>query len=315
VVGSALAKDPSDRPDSAAGFAASLRAAVEGSGTLLRQAVSLYSEHFPTFLKVSLISYSPLLLVIAWLQLAETIFPIERLTPVIQAFFGPLIVFTMIAANLLAYAITSAATVPVVVQLMIAPLRPVRTRTAFAALARRWQAFAVTSLAVFGLILAGSALFLLPGVIIGICFALYAPVAVMEHGGVRKTLRRAFRLMRRSPATVLIITLLQFTLPVLVWIASIETDFVFRMDESYNPKQISFNLSVSEASVRYQLLNIFVTPLTAIMTALLYLKTRWAGGESLKGAIEEFDAIEIPASKWQARMRSRLLSTSSSTRN
>jgi hypothetical protein len=32
----------------------------------------------------------------------------------------------------------------------------------------------------------------------------------------------------------------------------------------------------------YQLLNVFVTPLTAIMASLLYVKTRKAGGESLR---------------------------------
>lgn len=54
-----------------------------------------------------------------------------------------------------------------------------------------------------------------------------------------------------------------------------------------------------------QLLSIVITPLTAIMIALLYLKTRHAGGESLKDATEQFDALEIPRSRWQARMRSR----------
>ena len=32
---------------------------------------------------------------------------------------------------------------------------------------------------------------------------------------------------------------------------------------------------------------------------------RQAGGESVKDAVEQFDALEIPRSRWQARMRSR----------
>jgi hypothetical protein len=48
-----------------------------------------------------------------------------------------------------------------------------------------------------------------------------------------------------------------------------------------------------------------IAPLTAIMTAQLYLKARQAGGEVLRDAIEQFEALEIPRSRWQARMRTR----------
>ena len=51
--------------------------------------------------------------------------------------------------------------------------------------------------------------------------------------------------------------------------------------------------------------NVLVTPLTAIMASLLYLKTRKAGGESLRDASDQFEALDIPQSKWQARMKTR----------
>jgi hypothetical protein len=41
------------------------------------------------------------------------------------------------------------------------------------------------------------------------------------------------------------------------------------------------------------------------MASLLYLKTRKAGGESLRDASEQFEALDIPRSKWQQRMKSR----------
>jgi serine/threonine protein kinase len=69
------------------------------------------------------------------------------------------------------------------------------------------------------------------------------------------------------------------------------------------PKQVGFNFSMSGPSALYQLLNVFVTPITAIMPSLLYLKTRKAGGESLRDASEQFDALDIPRSKWQQRMK------------
>lgn len=69
---SALAKDPAQRPQSAAGFASALRASSEGPTHLLRQAFALYSEHFPTVLKISLLGYAPFA-VLALLNLADFI--------------------------------------------------------------------------------------------------------------------------------------------------------------------------------------------------------------------------------------------------
>ena len=312
LVMSALAKNPAHRPESAAGFASALRASVEGSGTILRHAISLYSEQFPTFLKTSLIAYAPLIIILAILNLNENTVPWLKFSPESMMVIGPVLFICMIVASLLAFFIVVAATVPIVIQLIIAPLRPPRISAAFAALRRRWRTFTIASILVQLMILLGAALFVIPGVIIAIYYVLYAPVAVMENNGVLATLRRARKLMKRSWITVIVITLLQFALPVLVWKASVDSTFVLKFAEDYSPKEFSFGFSLSGRSSLYQLLNVFVTPLTAIMTSLLYLKTRQAGGESLRDAAEQFDALDIPKSSWQARMRSRH-STPSST--
>jgi serine/threonine protein kinase len=296
LVMAALAKNPVERPESAAGFAFALRASVEGSGSLLRQAVSLYSEHFPVFLKISLFAYAPLLALIVFINLNLAVSP----------FIGALLFLCMMVANLFAYFIVSAVTVPIVTQFIIAPLRPLQISTAFARLKRRWWMLSVTSVVVTTIILIGALLCTVLGILAAVRYVLYAPVVVMEDLGMRATLKRARSLMKRSWSTVLIITILQFALPVLVLYASIDSTFVFKLAEDYSPKEISFNFVISGRSSLYQLLNIFVTPLTTIMTALLYLKMRQAGGESLKDTAEEFEALDIPHSKWQARMRSRL---------
>ncbi len=54
-------------------------------------------------------------------------------------------------------------------------------------------------------------------------------------------------------------------------------------------------------------LQIFMTSLTAIIIALLYLKTRQAGGESLKDLLAKFEETEQPRKKWQERVRQRLI--------
>ncbi|HEX5833686.1 MAG TPA: hypothetical protein VFY34_07530 [Pyrinomonadaceae bacterium] len=93
------------------------------------------------------------------------------------------------------------------------------------------------------------------------------------------------------------------------------TDLTLQLNDDFSPKQFGFNFSMSAGSVFFQLLNVFVTPMTAIMASLLYLKTRKAGGESLRDASEQLEALDIPGSKWQVRMKSRWTNTHPPTSN
>jgi serine/threonine protein kinase len=54
-------------------------------------------------------------------------------------------------------------------------------------------------------------------------------------------------------------------------------------------------------------LQIVVTSFTAIIVALLYLKTRLAGGESLQDLLLKFEETDRPRTKWQERVRQRLI--------
>jgi hypothetical protein len=306
----ALAKDPADRPQTAAGFASALRAAGEGVGHLLRQAFALYSEHFPTFIKISLLGYAPLIVVLVLITVLDKLMT-PNASQIQLAFAGIITLVMMILAMLFAYFSVSAATVPVVVQLMIAPLRAVHLKHALIAVKRRWRVFAITSLIVMTSILIGSILFVVPGFILAVLFALFAPVSIMEQAGVRATLRRSRQLSKKALLSVVVITILQFALPILVWRMAIKTDFTLKLNDDFSPKYFGFNFSTSGDSILYQLLNVFVTPLTAIMISLLYMKTRKAGGESLQDASDRFDESNLPRSKWQAKMRTRRVRNSS----
>ena len=314
IIMSALAKDPSARPQRAAGFASALRASWEGTGSLLRHAFALYSEHFPTFFQISMLGCVPLFVVLAFAVFSDRLIDMSQMSGVQLLVYGAVLLGALVVSLLGAYFFVSAATVPVVVQLMVAPLRTVRIGTAFAALRKRWVIFAVTSLIVMSMIILGTVLFVVPGLIAAIVYCLYAPVAIMEQLGVRDTLRRSRTLTRRALSTVLIITFVEFTLPILVWRAAVTTDFTLRLNQDWSPKEFGFNVGMSGMSALYQLFNVLVTPLTAIMISLLYLKTRSAGGESLKDTSEQFEALDIPRSRWEARMRIRSSPTTSESR-
>jgi serine/threonine protein kinase len=305
VIMGALAKDPERRPETAAGFADALRAGSEGSGTLLRQAVVLYGERFPTFFRLSLLGHAPLVAAVVALFLVDGNPPWVKVGPDVMAWLGPALLFGMVAANFLAYDIVSAATVPIVVESIVAPLRRPRLRRAFAALGRRFWTFSLATLAVLGAVVGGTILLVLPGIVVLLAHTLYAAVAVMEGGSVRTVLRRARALARRSWPTVLVIAALQLALPILVWTASIRLSVTVKLGAGLWPQELGYGLASSGTSALYQLLNILVLPLASIMTALLYLKTRQAGGESLTDAAARFDALDAPRSRWQARMKSR----------
>ena len=299
LIMAALAKEPAQRPATAGGFASALRASAEGSGTLLRQAMALYSDRFPVMFKGSLVAYAPLIAIVLSLYAADTMK--LKFIPLLAA---QLLMFAMIAANLAAYFIVSAALAPLVAQSIVSPLQELKLATAWRALRRRWWTLAVTTAIVTASTFVGTLLFVAPGVLVATMHVLYAPVAVMENEGVIRTLRRARGLAWRSWSTVAIITVLQFALPVVVWMLSVDGSFELTLDDNWQLKQFGFGLSMSGTSGLYQLLNIFITPLTATMTALLYLKTRQAGGESLKAIVERVTRGEVVRSKWQARVHS-----------
>jgi serine/threonine protein kinase len=54
-------------------------------------------------------------------------------------------------------------------------------------------------------------------------------------------------------------------------------------------------------------IQIVVTSFTAIIVALLYLKTRQAGGETIQDLVTKFEDSEHPRKKWQERVRQRLI--------
>lgn len=306
VVMSALEKNPDDRPQTAFALASALRAQAEGIGALYRRSFALYSEYFPKFLKLSLIAHIPVVvttLSVIGLQFLEASQPrgwgIAKVATVVALV---IMVLLQIVAYFVAAAGISGMTAVIVTQLTAAPLRPVELRTAFAVLKRRWKPFLKTSFRVTVRIIIGYLLLIIPGLVTTIRYALYAPVVLIEGLEKKAAMRRARELASRSWRTIIIVSLLQFVIPLCV------SMLVGRISISFSGEGKPRTTSL-EHQIYQQLsglVNIVIVPLMSIVPALLYLKMRQLGGESLTDALAQIEEAEDRNSGWQQRMRTRV---------
>src|SRR5262249_31177354 len=297
-----LAKNPYDRPASAAGFASALRAYSEGSGTLLRRALSMYSEYFPKFVRLSIVVYSASALVsLIQFFLARNLFCSADSVrgQIWRAIFG----LSNFLLNFVASSIVVAVTIRLVTQLNLAPLKPLRVRSAFRSVKPRlWPLLKITMLiGCLSILLLGPGI--VPGAIFYINSALTAPVVIMEKLQGFAARRRSKLLVRRVRKTVIATIIIQYLIPAmfsLVFVLAVR-NFLKHVDESSKER-----LLIAMGPIISVALNVFLAPLIAVLSALLYLKARQAGGETLREALGEFEEEDIPKTRWQRRMRERL---------
>ncbi|MEW6125752.1 MAG: protein kinase [Acidobacteriota bacterium] len=301
LVLSALAKNPDERPQSAMAFADMLRTSAEGAGALFRRAVALYGEYFNKFFIVSLLVNIPGVILLG-LQVLSTIllrsYDVQhwKVITTESAFSLVKIVLSFFSTSVLA-----GVTVWLVTQLMLAPLRPIRIRKAFAAVKKKARPFFKTSAMVSLLSMLGLILCLVPGFILMTFYVLTLPVVMMENVSGRAAMRRSKELAKRSLGTVIFVVLIQFGIP-FIYSAVINSMIVTigktaQIDRIIQQRAIDiFRLPV----------DILLIPLVAIMTALLYLKMRQAGGENVNESLSRFEEEDAPQTKWQKRMRDRV---------
>jgi serine/threonine protein kinase len=299
VVMSALEKDPAARPQTAIALASAMRANADGLGTLYRRAFALYSEYFPEFLKLSLLAHTPtivVMLMMLGLSLAEP--QLGKVLTIIIAI--PLVLLT-IAAQFVTASTISGVTAIIVTQLAVAPMKPVRLRPAFAILRRRVKPFIKTGIGVSLRIVLGWILFIIPGLVMTARYLLWAPVVLMEGLEKKAARARARSLASRSWRTIIIAMCVQLLVPAIVG------SIIGALTGA--TKNQTHGLKVKVASHASGLINIFILPLLAIVPALLYLKMRQFGGETLNDVMAQLEELEGAGSKWRQRMRSRLTVT------
>lgn len=142
VVMAALSKEPFKRPRSAVAFATAFRARMEGGSFLIRHALNLYGDHFPTFIRISLAACVPLMFL-----------PVLFLLNLIPGYQGSKIAYVFLAVTSLiwllgymgAQILSMAVFVPVVAQLLKERERDVRLEAAFKAVKKRLPVFLAAS--------------------------------------------------------------------------------------------------------------------------------------------------------------------------
>jgi serine/threonine protein kinase len=294
----ALKKNPAARPASAAGFASALRGSSEGIGSLLRRGFALYSEHFPKFLRISLLAHIPVIAMVFLLLGFDVLEKRDVLSTPVEIAISIVLGLLNIVVSFLATSVITAMTALMVTQLHIAPMRPLSMRDALAVLKRRWRPFLRTSIRVSLSVVIGFALLVIPGIVVLVKYSLYAPVVLMEGLEKRAALKRANELSRRSRRTVMALLAIQLLLP---FIMGALVGFLSVKTQGGN-----LHINSQSAGRLAPLFNIITVPLISITTALLYLKMRQLGGETFKETLEQFDNVEAPRSRWQERMRRRL---------
>ncbi|MDQ2920078.1 MAG: protein kinase, partial [Acidobacteriota bacterium] len=305
LVMSALAKNPDERPRSAGGFAGALRAHSTGTGTLLRNALTLYSEHLPTFMRLALLVYAPV--VLTTLLKVTFMYLVSR-----QLISKPWDVIATTSTNLLGIlatflsaSVVGGITTWLVSQLLAVPLRPLLLRPAFSAMKKRLWPFMLTGLLASFLVLVGLVMCVLPGLYVLANLCLVGPVLMMEDLRGRAAMKRSRALYKRSRRTVIAIVLIHIGAPVLM--TTVAALLIVAVVKALNPAgTLHANSAVTIAQQFVSLpITILVSSLASVVTALLYWKTRLAGGETMKQALLQFGAEDAPAGRGQKRPRTR----------
>jgi len=302
----ALAKDPAARPQTAVAFASALRAQADGISALYRRAFALYSEYFPKFLKMSLLAHCPVIVTTALMIVLQLVLDAQPkgITAAKVVVIGALVIVALlhVAAYFVAASAIAGMTAVIVTQLQAAPLRPVELRTAFGVLKKRWKPFLKTSLGVTLRIILGTVLLVIPGIVMQLRYAFYAPVVLVEGLEKKAARQRSHQLASRSWRTMIIVWALQFLIPITVSLLLGQIHVGTRQ-----PGAPAQGIHVQEIYKQLSsLVNIVVVPLVSIVSALLYLKMRQLGGETLGSALSQIEEVDSRLSEWQQRMRTRL---------
>lgn len=322
VVMSALEKDAARRPPTAQTFATALAASTEGSGELVRRAVTLTVEHFPALFRVALIGYGPILAFAAVRVLNRRLVAAGALSVAVGRGIGGAAIVAHALAVIFLLPVCMGLVTLLVRDLEAAPRGAQRAPPRLAEILRCLRSSFVPTVMTTGLMLAIAVgvrapfawlmarvgvlfqsstetpgmevmmtilseiltLFALVGVASG--FAVYTSVVAMEHRSGIAALRRSAELTRPCRG-VAARTLLFHFLPrsiIVPWFLLAFAAFS-RLPYSEVITTSSDTLTAAVALTGLYLVNLLVAPFGMTALSLLYLKTRRLEGTSLDAIV------------------------------
>jgi hypothetical protein len=155
-------------------------------------------------------------------------------------------------------------------------------------------------LAVVGLVLC-----VLPGIYLLVNLCLLGSVLMMEDVRGRVAMKRSRELYKRSRRTVWAIVLLHIGAPILL--TMVAALLIVAVVKALNPgAELHANSAVTIAQQLVNLpITILLSSLASVVTALLYWKTRLAGGETMNQALLRFDDEDAVGGPVQKSLRTR----------
>ena len=335
VVMGALAKQPDARPPGAMVFARALRAHAEGFGAVVRHAVTLCTQNFPAFLRLFAVAFGPLvaLRVVNFVAGAASGWVPPAAARAWEVGFG---VVAIGVASFVAAAVSRGVAALLLAQTEVAPLRKASLRAARGVLRKRLGALvtgSVAYLAVVGLPLAiflvalrgvatnatmgftngvdlGRELIALAELVVAVVagyvtfrnfttFSLFPIALLLEGKGVRDGLARSRELVSRGRHNVIPVAAVEiggFVLEMLVGV------LVMRATSMWLVNALS-TLAIDTG------IELLLSPIEAVAYAVVYLKLRQMGGESVEEILgDQLAEQEIPKTRWMQRMRKRAAS-------
>ena len=281
LVLSAMAKDPNQRPITATAFASAFRARTEGFWSFVSQGVSLYNQYFRTFLWISVIAHTPMIL----FGFLYTVYNIKRWVA-----FGPEAVHKsgffefLLGIGGIIESLIACLFAPIVVQLLAVQIRRVSLRPMLHVLKRNLKPLVKTVVCYFVAIALASALCGFPVLWAWVTFSFTIPVFLVEGLSGIAALKRSKELVYRlwfTVAGVLIVNAMieGFFLPAISnqlahSVIKVSPDFRGVYDKAVLP----FFLTIS---------SVFLSPIPQIALLIAYVRTRQAGGETMKEISEQ----------------------------
>ena len=87
----------------------------------------------------------------------------------------------------------------------------------------------------------------------------------------------------------------------------IKTDDNNNLEDISMGKKLRTSLREGIFEILWSPIAIIISSFTSVITALIYFKTRQAGGESMQDLLREFEDTDKPQSRWQSRIEKRLV--------